>query len=181
MISGEEARRALAGECAEVVDEVRLIGISRIERELHPSIGVAASLDCFDDPLEAHNATERLGGNSNRCAEAARKLALADPQLLGERGDPQSSMTTLDRTSRGRHQIVPCDSGIETAHQGRLHHRDTLGGGSRQMHPLLELTRESIPDILESNHTSRELVHRKPHEGMKPAGMESYAEEMNAT
>ena len=55
-------------ECLKIMDEVRLVVIATVERQLYP-INSDRLVDCLHHPLKAANATKQLGSQPHLLAE----------------------------------------------------------------------------------------------------------------
>ena len=99
---GEIFARAQAAELAEIMDEVRLIGVAGGEGESGP-VNVVEKPDSVDSVLKPLNAAEPLGRHTDLVAEEFDEPALAEVHRLGHFGAGQQSWISLKLVQVDRH------------------------------------------------------------------------------
>src|SRR5262245_16617452 len=124
-------RRRVSSELRKVANQMRLIGVSAIERETGPRHRVRR-ITCGMLPqhiLESHDATERFRRDADAGPERPFELTMTDAALASERIDRHASRGRENRSYRPDHEIVsPPQSTAEKA-ADPFHSVDVRRGG----------------------------------------------------
>jgi len=167
----EEFGRRSAHDCAEIMDQVRLVSKAAGVCDIRPA---KAALPRSDDLFDPRQSRILFRAGPECCAKAARQVALADVQYRGELSHAQAGIAAQPRGSAGENRLLAIFT--EILKKKAFDARDPFAAAAGLHHPFLEQGDIVIPEnVAQSDLDVDELMHGRPRQpggalGLEPCG-----------